>query len=192
MVMTCNFLSLIKVTLAEKMIKRHVSHWKVLTGKSFWNQSWNVFTCRMFSIGLKDWLNAHTWTTHHLVTWPSASWRSLSFVILRIRGSTCLMMSWWDQVTGSLILHHAARSRRGGAYNVRSSVRGGARGVTGLVCPHPLGVSQGCDLLLCCLSLQLQAVSMSSLQPQRFIQNTDRSVLQFYLIHLHTQGETHT
>lgn len=82
--------------------------------------------------------------------------------------------------------HHAVRWGRGGAYNVRCSVRGGARGVAGVVYSRPLCISQGCDLLLCCLSLQLEAVSMSSLQPQSFVQNTDSSVLQFNLIHLHT------
>lgn len=69
---------------------------------------------------------------------------------------------------------------------MRRRVRGGVRGLAGVVCPRPLRISQGCDLLLGSLSLQLEAMGVSSLQPQGFIQYTDSSVLQLYLIHLHT------
>lgn len=61
--------------------------------------------------------------------------------------------------------------------------------------PRPLRVSQGCDLLLGSLSLKLEAVGVSSLQPESLVQNTDSSVLEFNLIHLHTdrptEGQTH-
>ncbi len=66
------------------------------------------------------------------------------------------------------------------------SVRDGVRGWARVILPHPLCISQGCNLLLSSLSLQLEAVGVSSLQAQGFIQYTDSSVLQLYLIHLHT------
>ena len=72
---------------------------------------------------------------------------------------------------------------------MRRSVRGGVRGLARDK-PHPLCISEGCDLLLGSLSLQLEAVGVSRLQPQGFIQYTDSSVLQLYLIHLHTDSKT--
>lgn len=65
-------------------------------------------------------------------------------------------------------------------------MRGGVRGIARMVLSHPLCVSQGGNLLLCSLSLKLEAVGVASLQPQSFIQYTNSSVLQLYLIHLHT------
>lgn len=55
-----------------------------------------------------------------------------------------------------------------------------------MILSHPLCISHCGNLLLCSLSLKLKAVGVASLQPQSFIQYTNSSVLQLYLIHLHT------
>lgn len=75
------------------------------------------------------------------------------------------------------------------AYNVRRDVGGGVTRLASVDKPRPLRVSQGCDLLLGSLSLQLEAVGVSSLQPESLVQNTDSSVLEFNLIHLHTDRQ---
>lgn len=88
------------------------------------------------------------------------------------------------------------RGEREEAYNVRRDVGGCVTRLASVDKPRPLRVSQGCDLLLGSLSLKLEAVGVSSLQPESLVQNTDSSVLEFNLIHLHTdrqatEGQTH-
>lgn len=73
---------------------------------------------------------------------------------------------------------------------MRRKVGGGVRGLASVDKPHPLCISQGCNLLLSSLSLKLEAVGVSSLQPEGLVQNTDSSVLEFNLIHLHTDRQT--